>query len=327
MERRTTICGIAGIVKYGKKPLSEAAISLLLTGNEARGNDASGIALSQEDGSINVFKNDSPAWQFINSDGYKEFIKNHLKPSTWGVIIHTRAATKGSPKDNNNNHPMYAGLSAVVHNGILNNDDYLFGKEKIERKAETDSDILRGFIDKYGITEKCIKEMNALGGSAAGAAFHPHYPRKLLLFRSGNPMILASTEDFFMFSSEKKSLYRALKPFVKRFNMWFHVERPEAAFSPMADDTAWILGDNGQEKHAIFKVLVGQYHEPNRRVYENYKERQEKWNKDKKKLDPAYCSKCQKSWLVPEGRKPSDFKCNTKEGGCGAWLSVPPSTV
>lgn len=221
---------------------------------------------------------------------------------------------------------MFAGLSAVVHNGVLNNDDWLFQREKIERKAETDSDILRGFIDKYGITEKCIKEMNALAGSAAGAAFHPHYPQKMLLFRSGNPMVLASTDDFFMFSSEKKTLYRALKPFIKRFNIWFQIERPDTAFSLMADDTAWILGENGQEKHGAFKVLTGQYHEPNRRVYENYKERQDKWKKEEKKFDPAYCNKCQKSWVIPEGRKPSDFNCPTKEGGCGATLTTPPAT-
>lgn len=263
----------------------------------------------------------------VTSDGYKEFIKTHLKPSTWGVILHTRAATKGTPKDNNNNHPMFAGLSAIIHNGVLHNDDFLFNREGIERKAETDSDIIRGYVDKYGITEKCIKEMNSFGGSAAGAAFHPHYPRKILLFRSGNPMVLASTEEFLLFASEKKTLYRALKPFVKRFNIWFHVEKPDAAFSLMADNTAWILGDNGQEKHAEFKVLVGQYHEPNRRVYDNYKERQEKWEKDKKEYDPAYCTHCKKNWVIPKGRKPSDFRCPKKEGGCNKWLIAPPAEV
>jgi Glutamine amidotransferase domain len=303
-------------------------IALLLTGNEHRGNDATGIALSQADGSVQVFKKATIAWKFVEDKEYEEFLNKNLRPDTWGALLHTRYATRGNPKDNNNNHPMYAGKSAVIHNGTLFNDDTLFHSRNFKRKSETDSDILRAFVDEYGITEECIKEMCSIGGSAAGAAFHPKYPQKMLLFRSGSPMTLGSTDEFFLFSSEQGTAYKALRPYVKRFNMWFQLIKAEAGFSPMAADTAWIIGPKGYEAHAKFETMTGKYIEPNRRTYEGYEERQKQWaNKPclvssatQNQFDDATCPKCRKNWTIPYGMTPGDYTCNPDSGGCGSTL-------
>ncbi len=327
MERRTAICGIGGIIRFGGKSITEEQISLMLTGNEARGNDATGIALSQESGKVIVYKSDIPAWQFARHKDYYAFIEQHLKPDTWGALLHTRAATQGNPRDNNNNHPLFAGGAAIIHNGVLQNDTQLFQSQKFERKAETDSDILRAFVDKYGVTDKCIKEMNRIVGSAAGAAFDPRYPQKLLLFRSGSPMVLGSTEDFFMFASEKGTLYRAMRPYVKRWNMWFQRDRMDLAFSPMADNTAWIVGAKGQESHKEFKTLCGKYVDPYRRTFEGYVERQKKWDGGHKPtgpvnrtMDEAWCPECLKPWVIPQGGDATKFHCPKDHGGCGTTL-------
>ena len=325
------MCGIAGIIRYGEAPITEEMCSLLLNGNEHRGNDATGMAISQVDGKIDIFKKAIPAWDFTSDKDYEKFINKYLKKDSWGVILHTRYATQGNPNKNENNHPIFAGMSAVIHNGTLHNDDQLFKSEKLDRKAEVDSDILRAFIDEYGITEKGIKQMAKISGSCSGAAFDNRSPKKMLLFRSGSPMTLGSTNDFFVFASERGTVYKALKPYVKRFNVWFQVERPDAAFSPMADNTAWIMGPEGHEMHREFKTLWGSYSEPFRPTYDKYKERNERWTRESKQksttvnltgkqVEDALCPKCHKSWAIPKGANPDLFSCNTEEKGCGSRL-------
>lgn len=325
------MCGIAGIIKYGKAPITEETISLLLAGNEHRGVDATGIAFSRNDGSIAVYKNDEPAWTFVSSKGYFEFLGQNLNDNVWAVLLHTRAATCGSPRDNNNNHPMYAGKSAAIHNGVICNDKALFASSGIARKAETDSDIVRGIVDKYGITDRGVKELGHLAGSAAIAVVHPEYPKHMIVGRSGSPLTIASNDDHFLFSSERNTLDRALKPWVKRFGMHFQVKRADAAFAPFADNTLWIMGPEGMISHHEFKSMMGKYTEPHRKVYENYSERQKRWDKQKvtdietkatKKddVDEAACPKCRMTWLIPKGKKPSNFHCNKDEKGCGTKL-------
>jgi predicted glutamine amidotransferase len=325
------MCGIAGVIKYGEAPITEETISLLLAGNEHRGVDATGIAFARNDGSIAVCKNDEPAWKFVSSKLYYEFIGQNLNENVWGVLLHTRAATCGSPRDNNNNHPMYAGKSAAIHNGVINNDKSLFSSYGLTRKADTDSDIVRGIVDKFGITEKAVKELGHMAGSAAIAVVHPDFPKHMMVGRSGSPLTIASNNDHFLFSSERNTLDRALKPWVKRFNTHFQVKRSDAAFSPFADNTIWIMGPEGLVSHHEFKSMMGKYTEPHRKVYENYSERQKFWDKHKVKeievrqtkkddVEEAICPKCRATWLIPKGKNPNNFYCNKDEKGCGSKL-------
>lgn len=330
------MCGIAGVIKFGNEQIREEAISMLLTGNEHRGNDATGIALAQTDGTVDVFKRDVPAWQFVCSKEYKKFLVDKLTETTWAAILHTRAATQGSPRDNNNNHPLFAGKSAAIHNGIIHNDDQVFRAMKLERKAETDSDIIRAIADEHGLTEKCITELNRLSGSAAGAIISPEYPEQMILFRSGSPMSLASSDNFFVFSSEKNTIHRAMRPFVKRFGTWFQSNKPDFDFAPMADNTAWLISAKGVELHKEFKSLGAKYVEPFRKTYTNYRERQTAWDKremqkttadkkDKKHWDEAWCEKCQKPWVIPKNANPKDFFCgSSKDKGCNSALVARP---
>jgi asparagine synthetase B (glutamine-hydrolysing) len=338
------MCGIAGIVRYGKMPILEEQISLLLVGNEHRGNDAAGLALSQADGTILVCKTDDPAWKFVKSEMYKKFIEEHLHDSTWAALCHTRAATKGNPRDNRNNHPIYAGLSAIIHNGILRNDDELFHKMSLGREAESDSDILRAILDKYGFTKKGCEALAEVNGSAAGAAFHIKYPGHILLFRSGAPMSLGSTGDYFMFASEKKTIYRAFRPYIQRWGMWFQMERANAAFAPMHEDTIWILGPKGYQAHHIFKAITGNYNDSSRQVYDGYKSRQSRFNlfstrkTAEEKNNPAIqsktpvdcievvCQKCNKDdMVIPKEDKLEDYCC--KYSGCRGKLAFKSEVV
>lgn len=325
-------------MKWGNKPINEEQVSILLVDNEHRGNDASGIVIQQKNGTLDILKKDSPAWLFVSSHSYKEFIEQKLKEDSRSVLLHARGASQGNPRDNNNNHPMYAGCAAIIHNGVIKNDDELFNTLKLERKSDTDSDILRAIIDKHGITKEAIKEIGKGIGSGAIAAVHPKFPDKLLLIRSGNPLTLASNEDFFFFASEKATLHKATRPFVQRMGIWFQAQKPDVDFSVMNDHTGWIIGPKGLESHTECKICQGNYIEPWRKTYEEYQQRQAKWDHRSKTtvageensgaLKSAWCFACKREWSIPVNGIPSAFQCNKKKGGCGQLLwSMPSDTV
>lgn len=328
---------------------------MLLVGNEHRGNDATGMAVQLNSGHVHVLKSDIPAWKFVAHDMYKSFIEKHL-PNTRAVILHTRGASQGNPRDNNNNHPMFAGKAAVIHNGAIRNDHSLFTTLNLERKADTDTDIIRAIVDKYGITKEGVDNLNKMSGSMASAVFHPDFPGKMLLMRSGAPMTLGSTQDLFMFASEKNTLHRCMRPMVERFGVPFQVHSSWTAFAPMPDHTAWIMGDKGRESHHYLKTLDGQYNEPWRKTYEEYSSRQERFDREWKQKQEAgkvqvtdrrsgkklkghvaamsegefaWCARCNREWVIPIGADVKNFSCNklNVKPGCGGDLIELPEQV
>lgn len=327
------MCGIGGIIRFGEKPIQEETLAVLLVGNEHRGNDAAGIMLQQEDGLIDIFKKDVPGWTLVSTKEYEDFIREKLKPSTRGAFLHARGASKGNPRDNNNNHPMSAGKGAVVHNGVIRNDDYIFSSLKLERKAETDSDAIRAIVDEHGITEKTCEVFGKMVGSGAICAIHPKHPGKVLLARSGNPLVIASNKDFLFFSSEKDTLHKACRPWLKRFGIWFQANKPDVDFTVMADDSVWIIGLGGLEYHGMCKINSGGFREPWRKTYEEYEDRSRKWNGIKEyQKDPTVhvdqnmklgACVCGKKWAIPKDELFSNFCCNKKKGGCGQILHDP----
>lgn len=218
------------------------------------------------DGSVQVYKDDEPASRVVMDGKFNRFLEENLREDTLCVIGHTRAATKGLTIYPKNNHPMWDETTAVVHNGMIHNDDWLFKDLKLDRVADTDSDIFRAILSKDGFTVKGINQLNKVSGSAAIAALDTRYPGKLLLARSGNPIVLATTENHLMWSSEKGPIYDALRPFYKRWGIWQRKMKVDAGFMNMPNDTAWLIGNEPRkdeqgdqtwiEWHAAFKVAM-----------------------------------------------------------------------
>jgi len=127
------MCGISGFYFYNpQKADTKTLIINALIKHEIRGSDASGIALYLNDGRVYLRKLPIPASKFAQ---YLMKI-----PIAWDrvkiALIHTRAATCGSPLDNENNHPLYyvnGRIYSLVHNGSIYSD---------ERIREVDSDAL-----------------------------------------------------------------------------------------------------------------------------------------------------------------------------------------
>jgi glucosamine 6-phosphate synthetase-like amidotransferase/phosphosugar isomerase protein len=240
---------------------------------ERRGNHASGIAWAKDD-KVEVCKAPLPAWKFFASDEYEEFEKA-MPEDVDIVLIHTRLATQGSPHKNVNNHPVFAGKCAVVHNGMISNDDHLFRNTEYPRLAEVDTDIIRAFVDEHGLTPKAVTELNRMSGSAACAIVHPEFPRKLMLIRSGSPMVLAWNPDVKQLSwaSEKDVLHKVATTPIPILNTYMQPTKANLYFQTVMRDTAYIFSReaNGMEWHGEFKTSH-YYTPPNYRVWENFED-------------------------------------------------------
>lgn len=237
------MCGICGVRRFGPTPITEVEITSLLVANERRGNHATGLALQQVDGQVSVCKNDVPAWTFVHSKQYEDYLRANLREDTLTFIGHTRFATQGHQSRNINNHPIFAGSTAVVHNGMISNDDTMFKELKVKRECETDSDIIRAVLDTHGFTRRAMDMMNKFSGSAAFAAISPEFPGKLMLGRSGNPIVICGTNEKLLFSSEKDAIYRAVRPYVKKFGFIMRDTRAsDVSFIPMNNDSVYLVG-------------------------------------------------------------------------------------
>lgn len=272
------MCGIGGVRRFGEEPIQKWQIQSLLLSNERRGNDATGVMLQNEDeDAVYIWKMAKPASSAMQDDSFEEFLKEHLNERTSIAVVHTRAATSSDFRDNQNNHPLFRDDCAVVHNGIIMNHEWVFGKlEHQKPNCPTDSDVLRGLLDEYGLNETGMKSLNQLSGSVAMAAISKERPGWLMLVKSGSPLSVGLTRGQLVFASEKEFVYDAVRPFVQRFGILARPLRPELAFTPMANNSGWLIGPKGLEIRKEVTTTNYQRQEPDRSRYnsEFHKRRQ-----------------------------------------------------
>lgn len=316
------MCGICGIRRFGDEPIEEHQINMLLMMNERRGNQATGVGLQQENGDTFVYKIDDPAGTMVVSKGYKEWIKEHLTPDTRIVIGHSRWATQGDPRKNENNHPVCAGKTAIIHNGMISNDFGLFQSLKLERKAQVDSDIIRAILDDKGLTREGGKALSKLNGSAAIAAISPEFPGKLMIARSGSPIILANTGRLLIWASEKVAIHTAMRIYEERLGVWMQKQRPDLAMTTMQNNSVYLYGNEGLEWHDEFDACRS-YFPPSYDVHNTYRNHRSRWS-SKDEVEGVQCPGCKKFLLLTAAQKEDDLwdlHCR----GCKTPLAENPS--
>lgn len=126
------------------------------------------------------------------------------------AIGHTRHATKGSPEDDRNNHPIVGDGMVVVHNGRVDNDDELIARTGHDRRGEVDSEAIVALLanrDRLGFSHPA-QALGLLRGVAAIAWFDVDEPNVLHLARgSTRPMFIGWTKrDDLVMSSTRASL-------------------------------------------------------------------------------------------------------------------------
>lgn len=148
--------------------------------------------------------------------------QGHLHPiqrRTNTMLIHTRAATTGDPKDNDNNHPIVvqprdeAPGIVGIHNGMLWNDTELWRQYKDladERVGEVDSQLIFQVMSRQGRSA-----LDQIEGDASIAWMHFDSPGELHVARMGGRPLHAVTTDggSFFFASTAEALVEALSYF------------------------------------------------------------------------------------------------------------------
>lgn len=197
------MCGIAGFSISDKdhrhincRKLAKALARQI----ERRGTDATGVAWTQTDpdGSLGVWymKDAISASMFMDS-------MDQIAMHTRSAIIHTRYATKGSPENNDNNHPIIVGDTIGIHNGGIRNDDQIIAEVGTGRTGQVDTEAIFRLIDA---SDDPTQELHRLQGSAAIAWFNIEEPtvlnvgrlRQSPLWIGATPngsMVFASTEQ------------------------------------------------------------------------------------------------------------------------------------
>lgn len=228
------MCGIFGIAYYGETapPASQAkamrkACRSLMSASEIRGADAAGVCVLANDHAT-IYKNNIRGREIVKRPTFnKALINIKSNPIARAVLGHTRAQTKGTHHNNFNNHPIITENVIGIHNGVIQNDEKLYGPMNIPRKGLVDSEVIFQLIDMY-VTRRDASLIKAvklttekLFGSYACAFIHLQHPNYLTLFRnSGYGNIYVYTYDTFdtmLFASLDTILDRAIEK-----NAWFN---------------------------------------------------------------------------------------------------------
>jgi glucosamine 6-phosphate synthetase-like amidotransferase/phosphosugar isomerase protein len=195
------MCGIFGIIYYGSTtlpPLQAASLrtltSKLLLAAEMRGKDASGVAILTGNDVV-VYKAPLNASRLLKTNGY-ENVSTKINADFHAIIGHARAQTKGTYKNNRNNHPIIADKIVGVHNGMINNDDSLFlqNKNVLVRAAQVDSEIIFRLLNHFlcNPDTTLIKAVQSttklLTGSYACAFIDSNRAKFITLFKRWNPI-------------------------------------------------------------------------------------------------------------------------------------------
>src|ERR1700742_475972 len=198
------MCGIMGYVG------SKNAAPILLDGLrrlEYRGYDSAGVALQYEDGSVEVTR---AAGRLVGLEGKLERLNGHALAARVG-IGHTRWATHGAPtEDNAHPHSSTDGKVVVVHNGIFENFQELRASLEghgMVPRSQTDTEcfpLLVSHLMKGGSSFESAfcAAVKSMRGKYALACVHADYPGKILVARSGPPLVIGVGDSEYFIASD-----------------------------------------------------------------------------------------------------------------------------
>jgi len=180
------LCGICGLFNVEFSP------KYILEKQDRRGGDAAGILFKTEKG-WSVKKGNILQSGLIESLTEEERKRIFESPI---VIGHSRLATRGSPPQMENNHPIITPDIIGVHNGTVT-----YSKEKeLNRNAEVDSEIIFLLLetemknlrsDFSNLKEVVEKSLHDLNGRGSCLFIHKNFPNVVffLNFRKEAPYI------------------------------------------------------------------------------------------------------------------------------------------
>jgi len=196
------MCGIVGYIG------TKEAFPILIKGLrrlEYRGYDSAGVALINNDGSLNVFKTKGKV------DNLCDYCSDKDVSGTVG-IAHTRWATHGEPSSRNA-HPHFSESHnlAIIHNGIIEN--YADIKQKLIEKgvkfqSDTDTEVLVQLVE-YIMMKKHLELLEAVQvalyqviGAYAIAIVDKRHPNQIVAARKQSPLVVGIGDGEFFLGSD-----------------------------------------------------------------------------------------------------------------------------
>jgi len=190
------MCGIAGILRSDacKLKLTEDIISRILISLEYRGHDATGLCWKDKNNKVfYILKTSATATDFVNLPEYKKNIPQIVKSSV--ILLHTRAASQGSPLFNHNNHPIFNKMGIIIHNGDTHVPEWL------PSDGTTDSEQIMLYIQKYG-WDGLSKIVGWLS-----IAYISLSTDEIFIYRDNAPLSYSTRiDDAFLFASTRQTL-------------------------------------------------------------------------------------------------------------------------
>lgn len=194
------MCGQVGFVLGSKRRSTEEwqdiveSFLYLMIYSEAQGPHATGLAVIQKNGSYRLYKRPGRAHRHINTES---FLKNLLPLDSETTLLmgHTRYRTRGSEKQNRNNHPLRAGLIIGTHNGTIYNADELFTRFGLPRQTEVDSEFLVRMADRHtneGIIDReaFLRGVALAEGLISAVLTSIDDPERVIILKGNKPLTL-----------------------------------------------------------------------------------------------------------------------------------------
>lgn len=176
------MCRVAAVIQTGEAKISPAELKNFLLNMEYFGRDACGIAYLIGD-NVRYCKETGAPSKVIGP----KFEENNAEfcAQAKAILIHTRQATHGSPKERVNNHPIFGDKYCIIHNGIVQTDMVY------QADGATDTEQLLRSMEKHGITAG----LNRCSGQAAVIMFNLLNMNEVYFYRSDNSSMSCAWDE------------------------------------------------------------------------------------------------------------------------------------
>lgn len=234
------MCGLFGFIGESKNPeLTKDLSTALFVKTQVRGTDASGFYCVENfpNKQVLYYKKPIPAIEFVNLAEYKAIWQNNINLG----LFHCRAASAGVgiPAYNENNHPFVSRClkKAVIHNGVINKNEYETLKYHYEVETECDSELFlrileqdEDFLDK--VKNFLMHSKNSHYAVAYGEVEEDF--RKLHLFRNEHrPLIVVDLREELnqiFFCSTTAIFFESVDVIKKRIKNYRFYELPKNGY-------------------------------------------------------------------------------------------------
>jgi hypothetical protein len=187
------MCGIFGIIS---KETNKTNLNKLVKHSKQRGVDSSGLIYLKSD-----------IYHISRADYNIEKLLSKDAPYSSSIVLgHSRLITNGLE----DNQPVFRKSIAVIHNGIIVNDEEIWTILDKERNYKIDSEVIvaiaEEFIEKGGSIEDIPKEVMRLCKGVVSCAMIFKNHGKLLLFSNNGSLYSGKSGSDFYFASERFGL-------------------------------------------------------------------------------------------------------------------------